>query len=212
MPDELAPQSRGADELFGAFGWTCTDAGELEADDLLGSYALAEAEAGGTALLMTGDRDLFQCAAPQVTVLYLKTGVKGFEEIDAGRGRAALRHPAGARAGLHRPARRPVRRPPRRARDRREDGSRPAAPPRLAGGGPRRPRRREAPRRRGALREQGDELRGFLDIATLRRIDVERPADRVTDLIAGAGAAEGLGMHRLAARLRGVSDPRSSKA
>ena len=31
------------------------------------------------ALLMTGDRDMFQCASPDVTVLYLKTGVRGFE-------------------------------------------------------------------------------------------------------------------------------------
>ena len=81
VPDALAPQLARADELFGALGWTCADAGELEADDLLHSYALAEVAAGGSALLMTGDRDLFQCAAPDVTVLYLKTGVKGFEAV-----------------------------------------------------------------------------------------------------------------------------------
>ncbi len=49
---------------------------ELEADDLLGTYARSEAEAGGRALLMTGDRDMYQCAAERVTVLYVKTGAK----------------------------------------------------------------------------------------------------------------------------------------
>ncbi len=35
--------------------------GDLEADDLLGSFAELEADAGGEALLFTGDRDMFQC-------------------------------------------------------------------------------------------------------------------------------------------------------
>ena len=44
-------------------------------------------------------------------------------------------------------------------------------------------------------------LRTFKDIATLRRIDVQRPADRATDFGAGAHAARALGMTRLAERL-----------
>ena len=31
---------------------------------------------------MTGDRDMYQCAAPGVTVLYVRTGNKGSEEVD----------------------------------------------------------------------------------------------------------------------------------
>ena len=54
----------------------------LEADDLLGSLAKLEVDAGGRALLLTGDRDMFQCASDAVTVLYLSTGVRGATEID----------------------------------------------------------------------------------------------------------------------------------
>ena len=50
---------------------------DLEADDLLGTYARLEAEAGGTVLVMTGDRDMYQCASDRVTVLYVRTGGKG---------------------------------------------------------------------------------------------------------------------------------------
>ena len=55
---------------------------DLEADDLLGTLARREAEAGGRALIMTGDRDMYQCAAPGITVLYVRTGGKGAEEVD----------------------------------------------------------------------------------------------------------------------------------
>ena len=37
---------------------------------------------------MTGDRDMFQCAGERVTVLYVRTGGKGAEQVD----------PAGVRA------------------------------------------------------------------------------------------------------------------
>jgi len=201
VPDALAPQLARADELFGALGWTCADAGELEADDLLHSYALAEVAAGGSALLMTGDRDLFQCAAPDVTVLYLKTGVKGFEAVTpaeveqrygippalvpdfiALRGDPSDGLP-GAKGIGEKTAADLLRR----------HGSLEAAIASADG---------EKPRVAAALREQAEELRGFLDIATLRTIRVALPPDRPTDLAGGAAAAERLGMEHLAARLR----------
>jgi 5'-3' exonuclease len=206
VPDGLAPQLARAADFFGAFGWVVADAGELEADDLLHSYALREVEAGGSALLMTGDRDLFQCAAPQVTVLYLKTGVKGFEEVGpaeverrygippalvpdfiALRGDPSDGLP-GARGIGEKTAAELLRR----------HGSLEAALAACDG---------EKPRVAAALREQADELRGYLDIALLRTISVTRPVDATTDLEAGAGAAESLGMNRLAARLRGAESP-----
>jgi DNA polymerase-1 len=206
VPDGLAPQLASAAELFAAFGWTCADAGELEADDLLHAYALAEVHAGGGALLMTGDRDLFQCAAPGVTVLYLKTGVRGFEEVDpadverrygippalvpdfiALRGDPSDGLP-GARGIGEKIAAELLRR----------HGSLEHAIAAADG---------EKPRVAAALREQADELRGFLDIARLRDVAVERPPDRETDLAGGADLAEALGMRRLAERLRGVADP-----
>lgn len=81
VPDELAPQFEDAPDFFGALGWVWAYTHDLEADDLLHSFALAEEQAGGTALLLTGDRDLFQCATDRTTVLYVKTGTKGVEEV-----------------------------------------------------------------------------------------------------------------------------------
>ncbi len=206
VPDGLAPQLDRADSFYSAFGWVVADAGELEADDLLHSYAQVETAAGGSALLMTGDRDLFQCAAPGIAVLYLKTGVKGFEEVDpseverrygiapslvpdfiALRGDPSDGLP-GARGIGEKTAAELLRR----------HGSLEAALANPDG---------EKPRVAAALREQAGELRGYLDIATLRTIDVARPPDRATDLAGGADAAEALGMNRLAARLRGAGDP-----
>src|ERR1044072_5434374 len=87
MPDDLSPQFAAARDFFEAFGWTVATSDDLEADDLLGTYARGEAEAGGHALLMTGDRDMYQCADERVTVLYVKTGSKGGEEVTSEEGR-----------------------------------------------------------------------------------------------------------------------------
>src|SRR4249919_77263 len=81
MPDNLSPQFAAARDFFEAFGWTVATSDDLEADDLLGTYARREAEAGGRALLLTGDRDMYQCAGELVTVLYVRTGGKGAEEV-----------------------------------------------------------------------------------------------------------------------------------
>jgi 5'-3' exonuclease len=207
VPEGLAWQIAQSPRLFEALGWTLAATPDLEADDLLHSYALAEVEAGGSALLMTGDRDMFQCAAPDVSVLYLKTGVRGFElmgpvEVE---GRYGVPPPLvpdfialrgdpsdglpGARGIGEKGAAELLRR----------HGSLGAALASPDG---------EKPRVATALREQADELRDFLDIATLRRVEVARPADRVTDLAGGADAAEALGMRRLAERLRAAGgDP-----
>lgn len=206
VPEGLALQIARSPQLFEALGWTLAGTPELEADDLLHSYALTEVEAGGEALLMTGDRDMFQCAAADVTVLYLKTGVRGFEpmgpaEVEARYGVPPALVPdfialrgdpsdglPGARGVGEKGAADLLRR----------HGSLEAALASPEG---------EKPRVATALREQADELRDFLAIATLQRVDVARPEDRVTDLAGGADAAEALGMRRLAVRLRAVSDP-----
>jgi 5'-3' exonuclease len=206
VPDGLARQIARSPQLFEALGWTLAGTAELEADDLLHSYALTEVEAGGSALLMTGDRDMFQCAAPAVTVLYLKTGVRGFEAMGpadveerygvppalvpdfiALRGDPSDGLP-GARGVGEKGAAELLRR----------HGSLAAALASPDG---------EKPRVAAALREQADELRDFLAIATLQRVEVARPTDRLTDLAGGADAAEALGMRRLAERLRVAGDP-----
>jgi DNA polymerase-1 len=82
VPDLLTPQWADCRDFFEAFGWLVAASDDLEADDLLGSYAkLESAKRGGRALILTGDRDMYQCATDAVTVLYVRTGGKGAEEV-----------------------------------------------------------------------------------------------------------------------------------
>ena len=176
MPPELARQWADADDFFGAFGWGVESHDTLEADDLLGSYAAAESDAGGTALLFTGDRDMFQCVSDQVQVLFPRGGKDGPELIGPAEVQEALRRRSRAGAGLHRAARRPDRTGcpgakgigEKTAKDLlREHGSLEgtiAASVRLR------------PRIGAALRESAEELLAFREIATLVHVPVERPA------------------------------------
>jgi 5'-3' exonuclease len=200
VPPELAAQFAAAPDLFRAFGWHLAGDDDLEADDLLHSYALAERERGGEALLLTGDRDLYQCAAEGVRVLYMKTGAKGAELVDEREVRRRYGIPPalvpdfialrgdpsdglpGARGIGEKTA----------AELLRTHGSLEGAIENAM---------RERPRVALALREQADELRAFREIAALRRADVEPPPDTPTDLVAGARAARELGMRRLADRI-----------
>ncbi len=74
MPAELRWQFDQAPALFVAFGFTVADAGELEADDLLGTFARMEGEAGGETLILTADRDMYQCVDAHTQVIHLKSG------------------------------------------------------------------------------------------------------------------------------------------
>jgi DNA polymerase-1 len=74
LDPDLAHQYTLIHDFLRAFGWTVATHESLEADDLLASYAATEADAGGRAIIMTGDRDLFQCAGDRVSVLYVSTG------------------------------------------------------------------------------------------------------------------------------------------
>jgi 5'-3' exonuclease len=200
VPDALQWQFDHAPALFEAFGWTSMSSDDLEADDLLGSLATAEVSAGGRALIMTGDRDMYQCAGERVSVVYLKQGSSGFEEVDPPEVRR--------RYGID-PALVPdfiaLRGDP-------SDGL-PGAPgvgaktaaallerhgtleDAIAGAD------QERPRVAAALRDHAEELRAFKEIATLRPTTVDRPPDRETSLRGGAEAARGHAMKRLAERL-----------
>src|SRR5262249_22547428 len=83
VPDDLDWQFAQAPEFLERFGWSCMGSDELEADDLLGSLAAVETGAGGETLIVTGDRDMYQCVGDRVKVLFLKAGTTGFEEVDA---------------------------------------------------------------------------------------------------------------------------------
>ncbi|MDX6638703.1 MAG: hypothetical protein QOJ01_2214 [Solirubrobacterales bacterium] len=201
IPDELAPQFRTARSFFDAFGWTIADHQSLEADDLLGTFARLESEAGGRTLILTGDRDMFQCASELVTVLYVRTGGQGAEQVtpDAVRKRygidpelvpdfIALRgDPSdgipGAKGIGEKTAADLLRR----------HGSLEAVIDAAL--------REGTPRIRGALRDDRDQLLAFKDIATLRDAGLKLPKDRPTDYAGAAKAARELGMGRLADRL-----------
>jgi DNA polymerase-1 len=202
MPDDLWPQFGAARDFFSAFGWTVATSEDLEADDLLGTYARREAAAGGQALLMTGDRDMYQCAGERVTVLYVKTGgKKGAEEV----GPAEVRERYGIDPALvpdfialrgdpsdGLPGAKGVG-PKTAAELLRKHGSLEA----VLDNAIREPR----PKLRGALIDAREELLAFKDIATLRDAGVEPPPDAHTDWPGAAAAARGLGMNRLAERL-----------
>jgi DNA polymerase-1 len=202
MPDPLEHQWSRAPALYEALGWTVTAHDSLEADDLMYAYAKREVEAGGRAQILTGDRDMFQCAGGGITILLQQARQEGPtemgpEEVEARYGIPpavvpdfiALRgDPSDGLPGAKGIGEKTA------ADLLRRHGSLEAA---IEGA------IREKPAVRRALIEQAEELRRFKDIATLRDADVELPPDRATDREGGAKAAEALGMARLARRLRG---------
>lgn len=206
MPEELPHQFADARGFFEAFGWTVAVAEDLEADDLLGTYARREAEAGGRALLLTGDRDMYQCAGEDVTVLYVRTGGKaGAEEVGPAEVRErygidpelvpdfiALRgDPADGLPGARGVG------PKTAAELLRTHGSLEAILDNAI--------RERRPALRGALIEGREDLLAFKEIATLRDAGVEPPPNRPTDWLGAAAAARERGMKRLAERLEAAA-------
>jgi DNA polymerase-1 len=200
-PDALAWQFEQAPALFDAFGWRSVSDERVEADDLLGSFAIVEADDGGYTQILTGDRDMYQCASARTTIVFLKMGSAGFDDVDpdevfrrygvppqrvpdfiALRGDPSDGLPGAPGIGA------------KTAADLlQRHGSLEAAIAAADG---------ERPRTAAALRDSAVALHAFKDIATLREVSVERPGDRATDMAAGAEAAARYGMGRLAERLR----------
>src|SRR5918999_1468636 len=83
VPDKLAPQWEVAKDFYRAFGWSVMHHDDLEADDLLHALAVAETDAGGHTLILTGDRDMLQCVSDCVTVLLQRARQQGPDEMDA---------------------------------------------------------------------------------------------------------------------------------
>ena len=73
--DALVEQLDLLPELAGAFGFACAKAPGYEADDFLAAAVAAEEARGGTALVVTSDRDAFQLASELTTVLQPVRGV-----------------------------------------------------------------------------------------------------------------------------------------
>jgi 5'-3' exonuclease len=201
FPDELRPQWDDSADFFGAFGWTIAASDDLEADDLLHSYALREKKAGGSTLLMTGDRDMFQCASGETKVLYVSTGKQGGQPM----GPAQVNEHYGI--------------PPRLVPDLialRGDPSddipgakgvgektavellrKHGSLEKVLDAAIREPR----PALRTALIGDRDQLLAFKEVPTLRTRKVTRPRDKRTDYRRAAKAARERGMNRLAERL-----------
>jgi DNA polymerase-1 len=218
MPEPLAGQWRKAPALLEALGWTVSATEELEADDLMYSFALAEQERGGRALLMTADRDLFAAVTDRVAWLELGRGGKvaqiGPQQVRerygvgpelvpdfiALRGDPSDGLPGAPGVGAktaaellraHGSLERAL-----AAAGADEQGSAAAAV---------RASTVMRPRLAAALRENAEQLLRFKQVATLQRVEVEPPPDRASDLASGADAAQRLGMRRLAERLRGLA-------
>jgi 5'-3' exonuclease len=224
MPAELAAQWEQAPALLSSLGWTFATSEDLEADDVMFSFARREEQAGGRALLMSGDRDMYAAVSERVSVVELRKGA-----ADAEIGPAQVRERYGV--------------PPELVADfialrgdpsdglpgapgigaktaaelLRDHGSLEAvllaagAPP--AQGRPRRGAGAAAvrastvmrPRIAAALREHAEQLASFKQIATLQLVGVRRPRDRETDFAGGARAARELGMRRLSERLQALA-------
>ncbi len=67
--------------LVSATGIVCGKEGGYEADDFLAAAVAGERAAGGTTLVATSDRDAFQLAAPDVTILQPVRGVSTLQRI-----------------------------------------------------------------------------------------------------------------------------------
>ena len=203
MPEELVGQWSKAPAFFAAFGWTVLSEEELEADDILGALAAAEAAHGGSSLLFTGDRDMFQCVGPTCSVLF-PGGKRGPELIDE----QAVRE----RYGIA-PAQVPdfiaLRVDPSDGLPgARGIGAKTAAELLRVHGNIESLLAAADSQKPGvarALREQAFELRAFKHIATLQPVEVPPIKDGALDASGAAAAAREHGINRLAERLEALA-------
>jgi len=207
MPSALADQWKRAPALLESFDWTVSTTAELEADDVMASFARVEAQAGGRALLLTADRDLFQAVEERVAVLELRKDGKPIEigpaqvreryGVDPGqvpdfialRGDPSDGLPGAPGVGAKTAAEL------LRRYGSLESALAAAAQPAAVIRGEMRARVA------AALREHDAQLRAFKQIAELVQVEVQRPPDRASDVRRGAASARKLGMRRLAERL-----------
>ncbi len=208
MPPELADQWVLAPALLESLGWIVPTSADLEADDLMFSYAVAESAAGGRSLLLSGDRDMYGAVSPSVSVVQMRGSepptLIGPEQVRelygippelvadliALRGDPSDGIPGAPGIGAKTAARLLG-----------EHGSLEAvlaaAAERAAGEG----EASMTPRVAASLSDNSGLLRDFKQVATLQVLEVRSPEDRASDFAAGARAAGELGMGRLAERL-----------
>jgi 5'-3' exonuclease len=217
MPPELRAQWLRAPALLASFGWTYATSEELEADDVMFSFAREQEARRGRALLLTGDRDLYGAVSERVAVAELLKGGKHGEigpaevrerygvepeqvpDFIALRGDPSDGLPGAPGIGAK-----------TAAELLRTHGTLEAllsaagadAAPEGADAAAFKASQLMRPRVAAALRDNAQLLREFKQIATLQRIEVELPSSRAIDYAGGAHAAAELGMKRLAQRLQ----------
>ena len=211
MPPELREQWVKAPRLLEGMGWAVIHSETLEADDVMFSLARKEDESGGRALLFTGDRDLYGALSERVAVVELpksgepttigpdgvreRYGVEPAQVADliALRGDPSDGIPGAPGVGAKTAAQ-------LLAAHGSLEGVLAAA---HAGSAAAQMR----PRIANALIENEALLQRFKQIATLQRIELERPADASTDYARGARVAGEFGMKRLSERLASLGEP-----
>ncbi|MBO9532029.1 MAG: 5'-3' exonuclease [Solirubrobacteraceae bacterium] len=211
MPDDLRHQFGLCAEVCALMGWRVSQHETLEADDLLGAYAKLEHAERSPCLLLTGDRDLFQCVTANVKVRFPQGAGKGVATVDpagvaewvgvapsqvpdliALRGDTSDGIPGAAGIGAktaaalleqHATLERVI-----------------AAAERAVNGGGK-PVSPMSQKRAESIVGSAHDLRIYQQVATLQPVPVDRPADQETDWKGGAAAARERGMNRLAETL-----------
>jgi DNA polymerase-1 len=203
FPGDLTEQLDALPELAQAFGFVSSKQPPFEADDLLASGVESELAAGGTAVVMTSDRDAYQLVSDRSSVLVPSRGGNPPERVDE----AGVRE----RYGVD-PSQVPdliaLRGDPSDAIPGAKGiGAKSAADLLRRFGtleGVIEHAEELTPRQRESVTTGADELRGYLQVATMRR-DLSVPAlpDSELDAARAAAWAETRGLGQLARRLRG---------
>jgi DNA polymerase-1 len=81
FPRALTDQLDRLPELVEALGFPSAKAAGYEADDFVAAAVRAEEDAGGTVLVLTSDRDMFQLASEKTTILMPKRGVGELQRV-----------------------------------------------------------------------------------------------------------------------------------
>jgi len=198
---ELLEQLDQLPELVTTMGFAAAKGAGYEADDFLGAAVAFEEARGGTAVVATSDRDMFQLASEQTTILQPVRGVSELARI----GPAEVRERYGVEPGQV-PDFIALRGDPSDGIPGAKGIGEKTAAELLGRHGSLETAIKGAVRERparvsGALMDQADELLMFKDLATLRRVKVKRPKDSETNYKRAAKAAADAGMGALAGRL-----------
>jgi DNA polymerase-1 len=202
FPADLTAQLDVLPELAEAFGFVAAKVSPFEADDLLASGVETELARGGTAVVMTSDRDAYQLVSDRSTVLVPSKGGKPPERVDE----AGVRERYGVSASQV-PELIALRGDPSDAIPGAKGIGSVSAADLLRRFGTLEGVIEHAaeltPRQRESVTSAADDLRAYLQVATMRRdIPVPELPDSELDRERAASWAETRGLGQLARRLR----------